>query len=243
MRDDFGPKTKRLLAERVGYKCSNPFCRITTIGPQEGDNGTVNVGEASHIYAAAPGGKRYNADMTSEQRTSYENGIWLCRTHAAHIDRDEKYFTVEMLSKWKEDAERMAANEILQNNENLRKCSFRMNIFYNDFYKYKETMNLFHMKRGISVDTSYIPIQQGWEDYLQDISNLIGPEVTAVIYNIMREIQEFKLIMEKEIERQHGRRLSDMGTVRYCNRCDIFVENMDNWLTQELLDTMKLFIA
>lgn len=95
LRDDFKQPIKNRLAERTGFKCSNPFCRRTTIGPQIGASGTVNIGEAAHIYAASPGGKRYSADMPEEQRKSYENGIWMCRTHAAHIDRDEKYFTVE----------------------------------------------------------------------------------------------------------------------------------------------------
>lgn len=30
-RDDFLPKTKDLLAKRVGYRCSNPSCRIERI--------------------------------------------------------------------------------------------------------------------------------------------------------------------------------------------------------------------
>ena len=34
--------------------------------------------------------------------------------HAALIDRDEKYFTVEMLKKWKEDAEREAGNRLIR---------------------------------------------------------------------------------------------------------------------------------
>lgn len=51
-RDNFSEATKRKLAERVGYKCSNPFCRRTTIGPQNGTNGIASIGEASHICAA-----------------------------------------------------------------------------------------------------------------------------------------------------------------------------------------------
>ena len=98
-RDDFTEATKKLLAERVGYICSNPFCRRVTVGPQIGGEKTVNIGEAAHICAASPGGKRYDPEMTSDKRKSVDNGIWMCRTHAALIDRDEKYFTVEMLKK------------------------------------------------------------------------------------------------------------------------------------------------
>lgn len=47
------------------------------------------------------------------QILSADNGIWMCRTHAALIDRDEKYFTVEMFKKWKEDVEREAGNRLI----------------------------------------------------------------------------------------------------------------------------------
>lgn len=128
-RDDFTEATKKLLAERVGYICSNPFCRRVTVGPQIGGEKTVNIGEAAHICAASPGGKRYDPEMTSDKRKSVDNGIWMCRTHAALIDRDEKYFTVEMLKKWKEDAEREAGNRLI-GQETIKKCKFRMLIFY-----------------------------------------------------------------------------------------------------------------
>ena len=89
MRDDFSEATKKELAAMVGYKCSNPCCRRTTIGPKLSGEGTINLGEAAHIKAASPGGKRYDPDMTPEERAGYENGIWMCRTHAALIDRDK----------------------------------------------------------------------------------------------------------------------------------------------------------
>lgn len=41
----------------------------------------------------------------------------------ALIDRDEKYFTVEMLKKWKEDAEREAGNRLI-GQETIKKCKF-----------------------------------------------------------------------------------------------------------------------
>jgi hypothetical protein len=36
------------------------------------------VGEAAHISAAAPGGKRYDSSLTPEERRAPSNGIWLC---------------------------------------------------------------------------------------------------------------------------------------------------------------------
>ena len=36
MRDDFSQRTKDLLANRVGWKCSNPNCRKATRGAGTG---------------------------------------------------------------------------------------------------------------------------------------------------------------------------------------------------------------
>lgn len=44
-RDDFTEATKKKLAERVGYKCSNPFCKRVTIGSQHEGERSVNIGE------------------------------------------------------------------------------------------------------------------------------------------------------------------------------------------------------
>ena len=241
MRDNFSEATKKLLADRAGRKCSNPYCRRTTIGPQLGDKGTVNIGEAAHIYAASPGGKRYKEDMTSEQRSSYENGIWMCRTHAALIDRDEKYFTVEMLKSWKEDAEKNAADEIIGQVDEVRTCKFRMNLFYMDFLEDKKILASLNKSRGAMVDESCFPVQNEWEKHLEEISYLIGAELSTSMYRILRELQVFKEIMKKEIDRCAGRRMSDKESLAYCRRADLFKERMEEWLTDEFIESIKFF--
>ena len=114
MRDDFEPKVKDIMAKRVGYRCSNPNCRDLTCGPKEEPTGTVNVGVASHICAASPGGLRYDKNQTQEERKSIENGIWLCQTHGKLVDSDEKRYTVDILKKWKKLSEMAALLEIEQ---------------------------------------------------------------------------------------------------------------------------------
>ena len=59
MRDDFSQRTKDLLANRVGWKCSNPNCRKATRGAGIGKENIINIGVASHITAASKGGPRY----------------------------------------------------------------------------------------------------------------------------------------------------------------------------------------
>lgn len=79
-RDDFKEKTKDIMAKRVGYRCSNPNCRKPTCGANENPENYSNIGVAAHICAAAPGGKCYDANMTSEERKDIQNGIWLCQS-------------------------------------------------------------------------------------------------------------------------------------------------------------------
>jgi hypothetical protein len=43
--------------------------------------------------------------MTQQERSSIENGIWLCAKCAKLVDSDEAQYTVELLHKWKKDHE------------------------------------------------------------------------------------------------------------------------------------------
>lgn len=105
-RDDFSSKTKQALAARANFRCSFTGCAQITCGPSHESGSAVNnTGVASHIYAAAPGGRRYRSDMTSEERSDITNGIGLCVTHSVMIDRDEVIFTPDVLFQMKEEHE------------------------------------------------------------------------------------------------------------------------------------------
>lgn len=113
-RDDFSPTTKRTLAGRAGYACSNPDCRRLTAGAALGDDAkVVNVGIAAHIKGAAPGGPRYDPLQSTEERQHASNGIWLCSAHAKQIDDDHARFTADRLKAWKKLAEERSALAIL----------------------------------------------------------------------------------------------------------------------------------
>jgi hypothetical protein len=101
------------MAKRVGYLCSNPDCRCLTVGAAASHEGIINIGVAAHITAAAEGGPRYDTTLTSGQRRHHTNGIWMCQTHGKAVDSDAGHFTVEMLRKWKRDAEQRAFQAIV----------------------------------------------------------------------------------------------------------------------------------
>ena len=112
VRDEFTKETKERLAICAGYKCSKPDCRIMTRGPDATAQGTINIGIAAHLTAAAPNGPRYDASLSSGERKCYENGIWLCNTHAKLVDSDTRQFTIEELKGWKRLAERSSFIEV-----------------------------------------------------------------------------------------------------------------------------------
>lgn len=112
-RDDFTKKTKTLAALRVAYRCSFKNCGIPTVGPNHDDiSGTTNIGVACHICAASSRGPRYNSAMTPAARKSIENCIWMCQSHSKLIDSEPAKYTVEILRRWKEEAEQNAAEAI-----------------------------------------------------------------------------------------------------------------------------------
>jgi len=125
MGDDFTYAVKTALAARVGYLCSNPDCRALTSGPQEDPAKAINLGVAAHITAASARGARYDPDLLSEERSASSNGVWLCQNCAKLIDNDAARFSVEVLKKWKANAEaeakaRVGKTAVITNSPALR---------------------------------------------------------------------------------------------------------------------------
>jgi hypothetical protein len=114
-RDDFTEKTKRQIAKRAGWLCSYPPCRNPTIGATSDSEGEISIGTAAHICAAAPGGPRYDPNMSPEERRSAKNGIWMCRDHGTAVDSNDPEFTVERLRGWKKRAEEESWRRVLRN--------------------------------------------------------------------------------------------------------------------------------
>ncbi len=103
-RDEFTLSTKRILAERAGQHCSNPDCGKSTSGPSDSDSvKSTRLGKAAHITAASEGGPQYDPKLLPEQRSSPDNGIWLCAECADRVDKreNESQYPVELLRKWK----------------------------------------------------------------------------------------------------------------------------------------------
>lgn len=116
-RDDFSAVVKATLRDRVGGLCSQPSCQKATVGPDiSSDDKAAVIGVAAHICAAALGGPRYDEQQTPKERASISNGIWMCASCAALIDKNAgRGYNVKKLTKWKEDAEKHAHEALLSN--------------------------------------------------------------------------------------------------------------------------------
>lgn len=117
-RDDFNKRTRNDLALRASYLCS--LCKCSTVGPSdEGKNAVTMTGVAAHICAAAPGtgSRRFDLNMSPEERSHIDNGIWLCVSCSVLIDRDEKRFTVEKLHQIKYEHESSRRIGILEDSD------------------------------------------------------------------------------------------------------------------------------
>lgn len=202
MRDDFSKQTKEILAKRVGYRCSNPNCRKITCGPQQNTEGVVNIGVASHITAASKGGPRFDEHLTSEERSAYDNGIWLCQSCSKLIDSDVKKYTIKLLNIWKENAEKITMAELeVNSSNNIEENDKRLIQFYaqcfqrpafeddiriegcmEDFDKAIED-TLIAINTGILKDRNgeiikevggrYLIRNEKWYDYLDEICSML----------------------------------------------------------------------
>jgi TIR domain len=118
VRDNFPKSIIETLSKRVGGRCSNPGCgNRHTSGPHSDPSKSVNLGVAAHITAASAGGPRYDPVLTPEQRSSSENGIWLCIKCSTLIDKDDPAYSVDLLRRWKNDAEQAALTALVGKTE------------------------------------------------------------------------------------------------------------------------------
>ena len=115
-RDEFSPKTKEIISKRASFICSNPDCRSLTLYPSDAEpNKFIYIGKVAHITAASQQGARFESSLTPEQRSSSDNGIFLCSNCADMIDKNNGVdFTVALLKKWKNEHEKWVKDNLNQ---------------------------------------------------------------------------------------------------------------------------------
>jgi hypothetical protein len=163
MRDEFSKKTRDILAQRVNWKCSNPACQNPTSGPHTSPEKAVNVGVAAHIYAASALGPRYDRTMSSEERQSIDNGVWLCQICAKLIDNDIDNFPASELRAWKQQAEHLALDAL----------QHPARIGHQHIPVPNISQKTYHEARGLLIKYGWQPILNHWS-HIQSFGPFVG---------------------------------------------------------------------
>lgn len=110
--DRFKQSVITVLAKRAGNRCANPGCGALTSGPTSDPTGSVNLGEAAHIYGANPGSARYDEKMASSERSAITNAIWLCGNCHKKIDDDPSRYPSGLLFEWQREHDKRISDEV-----------------------------------------------------------------------------------------------------------------------------------
>jgi hypothetical protein len=89
-------KTIKRLFALSGNRCAFPNCECPIA-----DAGGSVLGQVCHIKAKRPGGPRYDASQTDEERHGFSNLILMCGAHNKVIDDDPESYTVPRLHEIK----------------------------------------------------------------------------------------------------------------------------------------------
>jgi hypothetical protein len=102
---DYTRSTLMALAILSGGLCYYLGCPEEVV--REVEEQFCSVADIAHIKAAYPNGARYDAQMTDDERRALKNLILLCEPHHFMVDnlRQTDYYTVELLTRWKEQRE------------------------------------------------------------------------------------------------------------------------------------------
>jgi hypothetical protein len=195
MREEFASKAKDVLAKRVGYRCANPGCRQLTSGPADDPTRALNMGVAAHITAASAGGPRYDSALSAGERSSVENGTWLCQTCGKLVDSDDARFTVASIVQWKQISEAMTRGEIEQRRDltaegtpNFRKAEQLMPALLmemrNDLAQYPLRREFVVMKRAVSYWAKGNELFYFFDDHDELLSKLQILENLGLVHEI-----------------------------------------------------------
>jgi hypothetical protein len=119
--DRFPQAVITTISKRAANRCSNPDCNAITSGPALGEAGSVNVGEAAHIYGANFGSARFDADMSSVARRAISNAIWLCGNCHKLVDDDPVRYPAGLLFEWQRQHEYAIAKLVGKAGADVRK--------------------------------------------------------------------------------------------------------------------------
>lgn len=97
----------RILYGQSHGRCAYPQCgKILVMPSRDRRDMPKNVAKVAHITAASPGGPRYDAEMSSDERRSETNLMLMCGDHHDAIDTQLAFHTTKWLRAAKKEHEK-----------------------------------------------------------------------------------------------------------------------------------------
>ncbi|HYF66736.1 MAG TPA: hypothetical protein VD884_01310 [Ohtaekwangia sp.] len=218
MRDGFSMDVKDSVSKRVGLLCSNPDCRVLTMGPNTDVSKATNLGVAAHITAASEGGPRFDKSISSDARKSILNAIWLCQSCAKLIDSDPIKYTVHLITKWKITAEEYA--------ESLLNKKIPVGEDYSKIYALMPELikEIDTDLQAHPIFREFILLQKGWS------YNTGGREILVYFYDDHLDLDaKIKLLENNGLIRD----ITYNNTKRYVLE-EHFVRSLKEWISPQL---------
>lgn len=201
---------KRLYAHS-GNQCAFPGC----CAPIFEDDGQL-TGECCHIKAFSPGGPRYDASQTDEERNGVDNLMLMCSRHHAIVDKNVDRYTVEVLQEYKQmHEEKYSAETLRLTEEQLRYLQMSSDNFWKRIERIdQEEEDLADLKMNVEASESIEDLLEDVKYEIYAINDIIDDIISAdykLIDNIKDILVEYKVDLGEFDRQLESRGSSDLA--------------------------------
>ncbi len=229
---NYSQTTLKRLYALSRNQCAFPGCKKRLVNQ---DNALYS--NICHIEAANENGKRYNPNMTDEERNNYPNLILLCLQHHREIDNSEKY-TVKVLKEMKRDHESEQLIDQLTRNPSMLINAINAIASLNiDDIDTDSNLDVFDPMAKIEYNDlkENVPIIQEYKAYYQRINDLYDELESEGSIKKERLLHNIKTIYLKVLGKYVGGLQSDQKVELIRKNSD----NIFNDIYDELLEKME----
>ena len=201
----------RLLYAHSGNRCAYPDCT----NPIFEDDGQL-TGECCHIKAFSPGGPRYDASQTDEERNGVDNLMLMCSRHHAIVDKNVDRYTVEVLQEYKQmHEEKYSAETLRLTEEQLRYLQMSSDNFWKRIERIdQEEEDLADLKMKVEASESIEDLLEDVKNEIYAINDIIDDIISAdykLIDNIKDILVEYKIDLGEFDRQLESRGSSDLA--------------------------------
>jgi len=222
---DFTIGTKRIIAQRVNYICSNPNCVALTSSYNNDQSKSTLTGECAHINTGSDSGPR-PSDKSVKYLKSAANAIWLCSNCHTLVDGDESAYSVDELIRWKQNTEQRIRKWIEKNDSPFRRlqeltqagsvADDDFDLLFNFFRKDLELSSI------VDENDNKLKLLEFFDCFharLTLTNQFYYYDVLAQIYNNMGNSQMAKGVLEKAlaVNVQIPKKVFNSGLLAYLN--------------------------